>query len=107
MAVLLTRAGYEVDAAPDGSTALRLFKQRPRDYDVLITDHEMPELDGLGLVEKLREADALVACDLTRSSPRPWGGLSFANAKAYAALHVDQILSKPITRNSLINAIRN
>ena len=100
MAVLLTRAGYEVDAAPDGSTALQLFKQKPCDYDVLITDHEMPELDGLGLVEKLREARFPGKIIVVS------GGLSFANAKAYAALQVDQILSKPITRNSLINAIR-
>ena len=51
----LQRAGYTVVAAPDGETALRLLtKHRPA---AVITDLKMPEMDGLNLLERLRQAD--------------------------------------------------
>ena len=99
MAILLSDAGYTVDAAKNGREALQLFQKSPDEYDVLITDHEMPELDGLELVERLREArfgGKIIVVS---------GGLSFAAAEAYTALEVDQILAKPIMRQILIQAI--
>ncbi len=49
---ILERAGYEVVSACDGREALvRVAEQRP---DLVITDIEMPELDGVGLIEALK-----------------------------------------------------
>ncbi|MFO0840310.1 MAG: response regulator [Phycisphaerae bacterium] len=48
----LTRQGYEVHAAQNGREALELFDcVRPT---VLITDVNMPEMDGLTLIDALR-----------------------------------------------------
>jgi CheY-like chemotaxis protein/anti-sigma regulatory factor (Ser/Thr protein kinase) len=45
---LLSRAGFEITYANDGAGALdRIAEQRP---DAIVTDLQMPELDGLGLV---------------------------------------------------------
>jgi DNA-binding NtrC family response regulator len=46
--------GYEVEAALDGRTALQVAHARP--CDVVISDIRMPDLDGLTLLQELREA---------------------------------------------------
>jgi DNA-binding response OmpR family regulator len=47
----LTTAGYDVDTATNGREALEKIDRR--DYDVIISDVRMPELDGLGLCRAL------------------------------------------------------
>lgn len=49
----LKNAGYEVVEAVDGEDALD--KTRARDFDLVLTDQNMPRLDGIGLTRKLRE----------------------------------------------------
>src|SRR5262245_29736957 len=55
----LTTAGYDVDTATNGREALD--KIDGREYDVIISDIRMPELDGLELCRELgqRQSDAL------------------------------------------------
>ncbi|MBA3461379.1 MAG: response regulator [Deltaproteobacteria bacterium] len=49
----LTRLGFEVEAVPDGASALEAARrQRP---DVLVSDVMMPELDGFGLAMAVRQ----------------------------------------------------
>src|ERR1035441_6822218 len=58
-AEVLKSSGYEVDTAEDGKAgwqALQAVTHAPDSYDLLITDHNMPELSGLALVKKLRAA---------------------------------------------------
>src|SRR5690606_36023090 len=54
MARLLKRAGYEVEVAGDGREALA--KVEHGDYQLMITDWEMPEMDGVALCRALRAA---------------------------------------------------
>jgi DNA-binding NtrC family response regulator len=49
----LQREGYTVDAANDGSAALRLLDVHA--YQVVVTDIRMPQLDGLQLLKAARE----------------------------------------------------
>ncbi len=49
----LKNAGYDVVEAVDGEDAFD--KARARDFDLVLTDQNMPRLDGLGLTRKLRE----------------------------------------------------
>jgi len=57
---LLTTAGYEVDQAEDGTTALKCLDTSR--YDVVVTDLNMPALDGFAVLEtvKLRNLGAEV-----------------------------------------------
>ncbi len=48
----LKRKGYETDTAEDGSTALH--KIRKTNYDIVLLDIVMPELDGLVLMKKVK-----------------------------------------------------
>lgn len=50
---ILEAAGYRVASARDGAEALRVLDAEP-DVAMVITDIEMPELDGFGLIEAIR-----------------------------------------------------
>ena len=52
VAAVLTTAGYEVAEAGDGIEALELAKGRR--FDLVVTDHNMPRMDGATLVRELR-----------------------------------------------------
>jgi signal transduction histidine kinase len=48
----LQKAGHEVVIAADGAEAWRLFEQG--DFPLVISDWEMPEIDGLELIRRIR-----------------------------------------------------
>ncbi|MGO9512344.1 MAG: diguanylate cyclase [Steroidobacteraceae bacterium] len=52
MTRFLKKAGYEVDAVADGSEALDRMTKRY--YPILVTDWEMPEMDGVALCKAVR-----------------------------------------------------
>ena len=49
---LLRQAGYEVDLAADGKTALESLSAGK--YDVVVLDFELPDIDGIEIVARLR-----------------------------------------------------
>ncbi len=49
----MSRQGHEVETASDGEAAWELLEQH--DFDVLLCDINMPRLDGIGLLHRLRE----------------------------------------------------
>ena len=49
----LTRQGHETEAAADGQAAWEMMEAR--DYDVLLCDINMPRLDGMGLLRRLKD----------------------------------------------------
>ena len=49
----LTRKGYAVEVASDGSEALRILRDRV--FDVILLDVVMPGTDGISLMKKLKE----------------------------------------------------
>ncbi len=60
---LLERAGYDVDEAPDGRTALRaLFAKTP---SLVILDVTMPELDGYQTLDRIRDLSDVPVLILT------------------------------------------
>jgi two-component system chemotaxis response regulator CheY len=52
----LKQLGYEIIEASNGNDALRKIDKKQ--IDMLITDVNMPELDGISLVRKVREIPA-------------------------------------------------
>ncbi len=53
--ILKVQGGYDVDTAVDGLDALEKIAQN--EYGAIISDIRMPNLDGIGLLQQLRELD--------------------------------------------------
>ncbi|MEF3255537.1 MAG: response regulator [Deferribacterales bacterium] len=51
-AEVLRLEGYDVDVAENGREALR--KLETTDFDVVVTDLRMPEMDGMALINSIR-----------------------------------------------------
>lgn len=49
---VLTGVGYQVTVAKDGEESL--VQLNGKDFDLLITDLDMPRLDGIGLLQKMK-----------------------------------------------------
>ena len=54
LAIMLSAKGYEIDQAGDGEEALAKLTGGAR-YDLVISDIKMPGLDGMGLLERIKE----------------------------------------------------
>src|SRR3972149_9905828 len=49
----LQQQGYEAQVAHDGEAAVRLFVAQP--FDLVLTDLQMPRLNGLGVLHRVKE----------------------------------------------------
>jgi len=56
---MLQAAGYQVVGSEDGQAAWELLQRPNEHFDMVITDIEMPRLDGLGLAANIRGSDRL------------------------------------------------
>ena len=52
---MLKRLGYQVETKTDPIKALELFKSKPDQFDLVVTDMTMPQMNGSRLSEKLME----------------------------------------------------
>jgi len=94
----LEALGYHVDMAESGGEALRRFNEQP--YDLVLTDLNMPGMDGYALARCLRAQGATV----------PIAALT-ANAEVEehqrcAQAGIDIVLVKPLLLNALDAALR-
>jgi DNA-binding response OmpR family regulator len=99
LALILCGPKSKVTTACNGEDALAKIDASPRPFDIVITDHCMPQMMGLGLVRELRARDfggkiAVLSAHLTDE-----------NVQAYKALNVDLMLSKPFDVGELRRAI--
>lgn len=88
--IVLGRDGHEVETVANGQEAIDKISAAAQPYDVIITDHHMPGINGLELVTNIR-ATPYAGKIIVFSSE-----LSQAVDDAYRRLKVDHILPKPI-----------
>jgi two-component system cell cycle sensor histidine kinase/response regulator CckA len=50
---MLQRLGYKVTTFTDGREALKVFFEKPSDFDLVITDHLMPQLMGQTMAQEM------------------------------------------------------
>ena len=60
IAITLKRAGYDVVEACDGAQALELYAEQDGDFDVILLDIMMPNVDGLEVCKRLRNVSGTV-----------------------------------------------
>jgi EAL domain-containing protein (putative c-di-GMP-specific phosphodiesterase class I) len=64
---ILTKAGYRVETALDGAAAERAIESGA--FDVIFSDIDMPEMNGIQLLERVRSRDLDVPVVLVTGSP--------------------------------------
>src|ERR1700758_4141582 len=95
----LANAGYEVDAAKDGRTAIQLASGKK--YDVLIVDLGLPDQDGIDLILQLRRSgmsSPVLILSARRSVDDRVRGLEQGG---------DDYLTKPFALAELLARLRN
>ena len=99
VAAMLRRSGYEVTCAADGEAAWTELSGG--NFDLLITDHEMPRLSGLELVQRVRAA-ALALPIIMLSGNLPVAEREFAQSFSPAAA-----MRKPFLPGQLLAKVRS
>jgi len=93
----LNSAGHNVMEASDGEEALKIAQENK--FDLIITDINMPNMDGITLVEKLREladykfAPILMLTTESQESKREQGKKAGATGWIVKPFNPDQLLS--------------
>lgn len=97
---LLQHLNYKADVRYSGIEALKIFRQRPEEYDLVISDLTMPDMTGLELSEQLRN----VCSELPVIIMTGYGdSLTDAALETYGIKHV---IGKPVVTHVLASAIR-
>ena len=98
-ALLLSQGGYRVDTVPDGWDAWELLQDQR--FDLLITDVEMPRLDGCELTSRVRHDPDLQHMSVLVMSART----GEATRHRAIAAGADGFLAKPLRRRPLLDAV--
>ncbi len=97
---LLASLGYQVSSFDESAAALRAFRERPDDFDLVLSDLTMPGLTGLDLalaVRQARPAMPVVICT----------GFSDSVIQEQAReAGVREVILKPLQRRELALAVR-
>jgi two-component system chemotaxis response regulator CheY len=95
---VLIRAGYLVDAAKDGTLAwdaLQLVN-----YDLMITDNNMPEVNGVELLKRIHAARMALPVIMATGTLPTW------EFSVYPWLQPAALLLKPYNTEELLSAVQ-
>ena len=67
--MLLTRRGHEVVATRDGAEALRTYQESEVPFDFVITDYQMPRMNGMVLIMEIRRKNPAQKCIMVSGDP--------------------------------------
>jgi EAL domain-containing protein (putative c-di-GMP-specific phosphodiesterase class I) len=99
---MLVADGYEVHTRGDGLAAIEAV--RDNEFDVVLSDIDMPRLDGIGLIERVRQHDQDVPVVLLTGNP------TLETAIAAVERGAMRYLQKPVDaaklRSTVANAVR-
>jgi CheY-like chemotaxis protein len=92
--------GHEVVVTQDGTEALEKLQAGAASFDVLVTDVQMPGLDGVALVEKAIAANAKLRIVMMSGFADELG------RAAHLRSRISQIITKPFTLEQIRTAVK-
>jgi CheY-like chemotaxis protein len=96
VAIKLRNNGYTVVTAPNGTEALAVMQDTP--CDAVITDFQMPGMNGIELVEKLRSNPATASIPVIMLTARGFA----IDGDQKETLGIAHCLSKPFSPRELL-----
>jgi DNA-binding response OmpR family regulator len=98
--IVLTEAGHEVVLAEDGRAGLKLAKHN--EFDLIISDLLMPEMDGLEMIRELRKERPTAKILAVSGGGNVKPGFYLKLADKFGA---DLTLQKPLSKSELLQAV--
>lgn len=99
VAIKLRNNGFEVVTANDGQKALEAaLEHKP---DVIITDYQMPVMDGLELIENLRKQEQTAQIPVIMLTARDFS----IEPETIEQLKISACLSKPFSPRELLGKV--
>jgi DNA-binding NtrC family response regulator len=97
---VLARLGYQVTAHTSSMAALAEFKANPAKFDLVLTDFDMPKMNGDQLVQKIMAVRPSMPAIINT------GNSQSVSAEMVKALGIKGVLKKPATLSTLAAMIR-
>jgi two-component system, cell cycle sensor histidine kinase and response regulator CckA len=97
---ILQKAGFSVREAINGAEALAMLQEQPGDFDVVLSDILMPEMDGIELAVRARAEGADIRVVLMT------GFAEFARDRERSEGLCEAILGKPFEPEELVATLR-
>ncbi len=93
-------AGFDVTVARNGAEAWTLLQRQ--DFEVLVTDHQMPEMPGAEVCRRMRQDERLARVGVVMLTAK---GLEMELDRMQSELGVWQVLPKPFSVRKLVEAV--
>ena len=98
---MLTKFGYSVLTAPDGETALQIYRERGKQISLVILDLIMPGIGGKNCLDRILEQDPATRVIIA-------SGYSVDDsAKKNLELKVNGFIKKPFEFNQMLGMVRH
>jgi CheY-like chemotaxis protein len=102
LSTILKGEGYEVEAVSDGKQGLKFLTDNK--FDLLMIDVFMPEIDGIGVLRKIRnERHGMKIISMSGGGR---GTLPGEALNVTEALGVDKSIQKPFTRKEILPLVQ-
>ena len=96
----LEQNGFDVSVAHDGTEALELAQREQ--YDIVVTDHEMPQMTGVELCTELRKLPNYQTTPVVMVTAR---ALEIDTTSMAQRLGVSAIMPKPYSPDELMSTV--
>ncbi len=96
----LDKAGYETVTMVNGRVALEAAQSEQ--FDLVITDHQMPEMTGLELCRELRSLPEYEACPIILLTAK---GLELELPSLNKELGIDATFPKPFSPSAIVRKV--
>ena len=96
----LGKYGYRLTTCKNGEEAWKIFSSNPQQWDLVVTDQNMPKMTGMDLIDKIRGIRTDIPIILAT------GYSENISAHDFVSLNISAMLRKPTPMNKLVEYIQ-